>query len=92
MSFYLKDPDATVDYAIDWTPYLDGRSIAASGWAVAPVEAGGLAVGETSFDDARTAVRVGGGIVGHAYRLANRVTLSDGSSDDRSIALRVEQR
>ena len=92
MSFYLKDPDAIVDYAIDWAPYLDGRTIVASGWSVAPAETGGIAVVEAGFDGARSAARLSGGIVGHSYSLANRVTLSDGSGDDRSIVLRVEQR
>jgi hypothetical protein len=92
MSYYLKDPDAAVDHAIDWAPYLDGRTIVASGWSVVPVEAGGVAVGEASFDGARTAARLSGGIVGHTYSLANHVTLSDGSGDDRSIVVRVEQR
>lgn len=92
MSFYLKDPDAAVDYAIDWAPYLDGRTIVASAWSVTPAEAGGAAVEEASFESARTAARVSGGVAGHVYGLANHVTLSDGSSDDRSLALRVEQR
>ena len=92
MSLYLKDPDATVDYAIDWAPDLGGRTIVASAWSVTPAEAGGAAVADASFESARTAARVGGGIVGHAYSLANHVTLSDGSSDDRSLALRVEHR
>ena len=30
MSFYLKDPQSRVDYAIDWTPYLDGQAIETS--------------------------------------------------------------
>jgi hypothetical protein len=92
MSYYLKDPDAALDYAIDWAPYLGGRTIVASSWSVAPVETGGVAIGEASFDGARTAARLSGGIVGHAYGLANHITLSDGSGDDRSIVLRVEQR
>ncbi|HEV2816057.1 MAG TPA: hypothetical protein VGW40_02380 [Allosphingosinicella sp.] len=92
MSHYLKDPDATSDHAIDWTDYLDGRTIVASSWSVDPVETGGVAIVEASFDGGRTAVRLGGGIVGHAYRLANHVTLSTGGSDDRSLELRVEQR
>ena len=92
MSLYLKDPDATVDYAIDWALYLDGKTIVASAWSVAPEEAGGAAIEEASFDGGRTAVRASGGVAGHGYSLANHVTLSDGSSDDRSITLRVEQR
>ena len=92
MSFYLKDPGARVDYAIDWAPYLDGQTIAASGWTVAPAEAGGIAVDEASFTAVRAAARLSGGIAGHSYSASNRVTLSDGSSDERSIAIRVEER
>ena len=92
MSFYLKDPYGIVDYAIDWSQYLDGRTIVASAWSVLPDEEGGVAIDEISFEPSRTAARASGGIAGHVYGLANHVTLSDGSSDDRSIALRVEQR
>ena len=92
MSFFLKDPGATLDHAIDWALYLDGRTIAASDWSVAPDESGGVAIVEANFDGARTAARLTGGIAGHSYSLANHVAFSDGSSDDRSIVLRVEQR
>jgi hypothetical protein len=92
MSFYLKDPDALVDHAIDWSSYLGDRTIVASAWSVDPDEEGGVAIAETSFDTGRAAARAEGGIAGHVYRLTNRVTLSDGSEDERSLVLRVEQR
>ena len=92
MSFYLKDPAARVDYAIDWATYLDGQTIVSSLWSVAPVQLGGIAVDEDSFTTNRTAARLTGGIVGHCYSVSNQVTLSDGTSDARSIALRVEDK
>ena len=48
MSFLLKDPDAVLDYSIDWgADYLAaGELLAASGWSVVPDEAGGVTVGE----------------------------------------------
>lgn len=92
MSFYLKDPQSRVDYAIDWSGYLDGQTVAASLWTVSPEEAGGVAVDAASFDLNRTAARLIGGVVGHIYQIGNRVTLSDGSVDERSITLRVEER
>jgi len=92
MSFYLKDPMSSVDYAIDWSQYLDGKTIVASAWSVAPAEEGGVAIEEASFDTDRAAARMSGGVTGHVYCLSNQVTLSDGSSDARSIALRVEER
>jgi len=92
MSFYLKDPQSRVDYAIDWAPYLDGPTIVDSLWTVVPVETGGIAVEEDSFEPARTAARLTGGLTGHSYSVSNQVTFSDGTSDARSIALRVEER
>jgi hypothetical protein len=92
MSFFLKDPQARVDYAIDWSVYLDGQTIEASQWFVTPDEAGGIVAEEASFEPARTAARLAGGRAGHAYSVANQVTLSDGSTDLRSIILRVEAR
>ncbi len=92
MSFYLKDPQSRVDYAIDWSPYLDDQAIAASIWEVSPDEADGIAAEEASFESARTAARLTGGVTGHSYIVSNRVTFSDGTTDVRSIALRVEAR
>jgi len=92
MSFYLKDPESQVDYAIDWALYLDGQTIVASGWSVEPAEDGGIVAEEGSFEPERTAARLSGGVVGHVYTIANLVTLSDGTADARSIILRVEER
>jgi len=92
VSYYLKDPESRVDYAIDWLPYLDGQTIAESEWTVDPLEEDGLGVVDRRRDAWRTAASLGGGIVGHVYSVRNRVVLSDGSIDERSICLRVEQR
>jgi len=93
MSFYLKDPHSRVDYAIDWgAAYLDGQAIAASVWSVVPEESGGVAIDEAGFDLTQTGVTLVGGVPGHVYSVVNRVTLSDGRSDERSITLRVEER
>lgn len=93
MSYYLKDPDSRVDYAVDWGAYLaPGQTIALSDWTVAPNEAGGIAVDGASFTAAATAATLVGGLPGHVYSVANRVTLSDGRSDERSLTLRAEQR
>lgn len=92
MSFYLKDPQARVDYAIDWSPYLDGQAIETSLWAIVPEEDDGIAVEEDSFEPGRTAARLAGGVTGHSYLVCNMVTFSDGTTDIRSLTLRVEER
>lgn len=92
MSFYLKDPQSRVDYAIDWSPYLEGQTIEASLWFVVPDEEDGIAAEEVTFEPARTAARLAGGVIGHSYSVSNQVTFSDGTTDIRSITLRVEAR
>lgn len=92
MSLYLKDADSSIDHGIDWSAHLAGQTILTSAWSVEPVEAGGLSVGASVFEAARASVRVSGGLVGHLYRLTNRVTLSDGQVDERSVTFRVEER
>lgn len=93
MSFYLKDPGSRIDYAVDWgASYLDGQVVAGSAWNVFPDEPGGIVVEASSFDLARTSVTLSGGVLGHVYSVTNRVTLSDGRADERSITVRVEDR
>lgn len=92
MSLYLKDADSSIDHGIDWSAHLAGQTILASAWSVDPVEAGGLTIEASGFEAAWTSVRVSGGLVGHLYRLTNRVTLSDGQVDERSVTFRVEER
>ncbi|EAT08222.1 hypothetical protein NYF14_02715 [Sphingobium sp. 10 DY56-G10] len=92
MSLLLKDPQARVDHAIDWSAYLAGQSLIASDWTVEPEEAGGMVVEESAFEAQRSSARVAGGRAGQVYRLTNRVTLSDGQADERSVTMRVEER
>jgi hypothetical protein len=93
MGFYLKDPGASIDYAVDWgAGYLAGETIAESLWSVEPEEAGGLTVTSSVREATRTAAQLTGGIAGHVYRVANRVTLSSGRSDERSLTIRADER
>jgi hypothetical protein len=93
MTLLLKDPDAVLDYSIDWgAEYLDGDLIAASGWSVIPDEPAGVAIVGSDFDATVSTVKAGGGSPGRIYRLVNQVTLQSGRIDDRSIVLRVEKR
>lgn len=90
MTMFLKDPGASIDYAIDWgAGYLDGRTIGESAWSVAP---DGLTVAATRTAPTRTAATLAGGLPGRVYRVTNRVTLSDGAVDERALTLRVEDR
>ncbi len=93
MAMMVKDPDARIDFEFDWhTAYPDGQAVVASQWTVAPDEPGGIAVTATAHDLTQTTVTLVGGVVGHVYRVTNRVTVSDGQIDERSVTMRVEER
>ncbi len=93
MTLLLKDPQASLDYAVDWgAEYLTGDSVSESSWQVTPVEIGGLSIMASSFDERVANVTAAGGVAGHVYQLTNHVTLESGLSDSRSIVLRVEKR
>lgn len=92
MSMLCKDPQAVIDQEVDWSAYLAGQMVVASGWSVAPNEAGGVMVTAEAREPSRTSARLAGGIVGRVYRVTNQVTLSDGQVDERSLTVRVEER
>jgi hypothetical protein len=93
MSFLLKDPDAVLDYEVDWSAdYLGTDVLSASEWSVSPAEPTGLAVLEQLFDGGLATVKASGGVAGHVYRLTNQVELESGLRDSRSVVIRVEAR
>ncbi len=93
MATYLKDPGASLDYTIDWgAGYLGSATVTSSSWTVLPVEIGGIVIAGDAHSATRTSVTLSGGISGHLYRIGNQVVMSDGSADERSITVRVEQR
>lgn len=92
MAEYLKDPAATLRYAIDWTSrYLVDDTIILSTWSIAPDESG-LTVADTELDGNITTVRVTGGAAGSVYRVSNHITLASGDVDERAITIRIGER
>lgn len=93
MSLLLKDPEALLDYSVDWgADYLTGDVLTESSWTVTPAELGGVSIFSSRFDLLVSTVQVGGGVAGHIYRLTNHVATAEGREDSRSIMLRVEKR
>lgn len=93
MSLLLKDPDAVLDYLVDWgAEYLDSDDLVESNWSVEPEEADGVVVTETRFDAKSATVVAAAGVPGRIYHLVNRVVLASGRVDSRSVSLRVERR
>jgi hypothetical protein len=93
MTLLLKDPEALLDYSVDWgADYLAGDVLTESSWQVSPAEAAGVSIVSSRFDLLQSTVEVGGGLPGRIYRLTNHVITAEGREDSRSIMLRVEKR
>lgn len=93
MTLLLKDPEAVLDYLIDWgADYLGADAIIDSQWTVQPDEPLGVMLTDSGFSAATATAKAAGGIPGRRYRLVNEVLLASGRRDRRSITLRVEKR
>ncbi len=83
-----KDPDATLDYGVDWGTFLEDVSdtIAASDWLFPD----GLNKELDSFTDTTTTVWISGGTAGTSYTVTNRITTAAGRVNDQSVKLKVK--
>jgi hypothetical protein len=89
-----KDPDARLDWTIDWSDYLqDGETISTSAWAIdAPPDAV-LVIASGAYAPSNTGttatVWLTGGTLHKSYYVRNRITTSDGRIDDQTIRVFV---
>ena len=83
-----KDPDAVVDYQVDWWPWLDDDTIASSVWIIPD----GIAKDSDTYADKTTTVWLSGGADGQSYELVNRITTAGGRTEDRTITINVKQK
>lgn len=83
-----KDPDAVLDYELNWSAWLNGDSIATSTWDVPS----GLTKVSDSFTSTATKIWLSGGSYGQTYAIRNRITTAAGRTDDRTVSLRIRQK
>jgi hypothetical protein len=85
-----KDPDANLDYAIDWSEWLSSADVVVtSTFAISPA---GLTAGITHNDGLKTSIWLSGGSAGVTYTVTNHVVTEDGRTDDRSFEIVVVER
>ena len=91
MKNFVQDPDATLDYSIDWGPWLNnGDTIDTSTWIVeSPIATASENIINTNTT---TIVFLSGGVHGQNYLITNRITTVNGLTDDRSFELRIRNK
>lgn len=91
----LKDPSSIEPRGFDWTDYLAGLgdTITTSTWAISGPDTS-LQVDSDSIvtGSLKTQAILSGGTVGKRYTVTNAIVTSDGTEDERSFFVKVEQR
>lgn len=85
---FKKDPNAVLDYTVDWTAWLGTDTIVDATWL--------LSAGLTEVTKSRTTtaatVLVEGGVSGTDETATCRITTAAGRVDDRTITLTILER
>lgn len=87
---FLKDPQAELDYSVDWSTWLGDDTIAASEWTIAGIDAS--LDHESTFSDTVATCWLVGGAAGIRGQATNRITTAAGRTDERTISLMVVER
>lgn len=84
---YTKEPTSVTEYEIDWSVWLNGRTIVTSTWTV---EAG---ITEDSEANTSTVASIilSGGTWGESYIATNHIVASDSEEEENSITIRIQQ-
>ena len=88
MKGFVKDPQANLDYSLDWEPWLDGDTLTTSVWVLESPLAGS----NEAFDTTTTRIFISGGDAGNSYLAVNTITTAGGLTDERSFEIRVRNR
>jgi hypothetical protein len=83
-----KDPNAVLDYQIDWSAWLPaGDTISTSTWT-----AEGLTVDSSTHTATTATVWLSGGAAGESAVVTNRIVTTAGRQDDRTLYIFVHER
>lgn len=85
---FIKDPDAVLDYQIDWSDWLGSDTISSSSWTVPT----GITKDSDTNDTTSTIIWLSGGTVGTTYSIINHIVTASGRKDDRTIYIEVQER
>lgn len=85
---YYQDPDALMDYTIDWgSRWLGTDTIATSEWIVPD----GINMNTTSNTPTKATIWLSGGTLGESYDVTNRVTTDGGRIQDQTLRIVIKE-
>lgn len=90
VKIFVKDPDATLDYVVNWEDWLDGDTIDSMSY----IADTGITV-ETAMNsntNSTSTLWLSGGTAGETYDVVCRITTLSGRIDDRTLRFKVKER
>jgi hypothetical protein len=88
LSWPTKDPDAVLDYSVDWSRWLVDDTISTSTWTL-PF---GITKNSDSNTDTTTTIWLSGGGAKRRFSITNRIVTADGRTAERTIHIEVRQK
>lgn len=85
MKKFHKDPNATLDYSINWEDWLAGDTITVSNWSATA----GITIVNNFNTATSTSVWLSGGSIGNSYSTVNTITTATGRTDERTLTINV---
>lgn len=84
---FIQDPDAVLDYQVNWSSWLVGDTISTSTF----VADTGLTVGATSHTTTTATVWISDGSLNGKYKVVNHITTDGGRENDHTIYFRIRE-
>lgn len=86
---FTKDPQAVLDYAIDWSDWLEiDDTIASAEWTVPT----GIVSDKEEESDTAAVIWLSGGTLGEKYSIACKITTTEGRTDERTIQVKIKDK
>ena len=93
--FIDKDPNATLDYTMDWGEYTaSGDALATATWTTITIsgDSAPLSIGASTISGDKATVIISGGTAGNIYTVTCAITTTDSLIDRRAFRIVVKQR
>ena len=85
---FAKDPQAVLDYQIDWSAWLGVDTIASSTWTVPT----GITKTLDTKTTTATTIWLSSGTAGLVYSVVNTIVTAGGRTQDQTIYISIEER
>jgi hypothetical protein len=86
---FRKDPNAVLDYLVDWSSWLGEDTLETSTWIVPAEPSDPPVVQSDGLSTTTTTVWLSGGELYNDYAFVNRITTAAGRTEDRTVTFRI---